>query len=59
MQMLFDNVQEEILAARIRRVQCLMSELMSDIESKTMTREELTQKVKHVEKNLRKTRDDI
>lgn len=59
MQMVFDSVQNEVVAARIRRTQLLVNELISDIESRMLSRDELSQKVKNVEKNLRKTREEI
>lgn len=59
MQMMFDSVQHEVLAARVRRAQLSINELMSEIESRLLSRDELAQKVKDVEKNLRKTREDI
>ena len=59
MQLMFNNVEEDVLSARMRRVQSMLTELVSELESRMITRDMLMQKVKDVERDLKKTREII
>lgn len=58
-QLSISSIQEDILASRMKYLQNRITELVLDVETRTISRETLVQKVKEVEKNLRKTREDI
>ena len=58
-QLIINSIQEDVLASRMRFLQSRISELVLDVETRTITRDTFLQKVKEVERSLRKTREDL
>lgn len=58
-QLSIPNIQEELFASRLRFVGTALNELLTDVESHTLTRDELVERVKEVERSLKRTRQSL
>jgi hypothetical protein len=56
-QMTMSNIEEDILASRMRYVQALLNDLVEDVETRMLQKEALKERVQSVERALKKTRD--
>ncbi len=52
-QLVITNIEEDILASLVRNIQNRLSEVLSDVEAQTCTKNELLEKVKAVERQLK------
>jgi hypothetical protein len=56
MQMVMNSIEEDILVSRMKYVRTLLDDLVEAAESRVLTKDELFEKVKVVEKGLKQTR---
>ena len=52
-QLVITNIEEDIVASYIRNIQGRLGEVLHEVEYQTATRDELAEKIKAVEKQLK------
>ena len=55
-QIVINSIEEDILVSRMKYVRNLLDDIVEAVEARLMTKEELFEKMKCVEKGLKQTR---
>jgi len=55
-QMTITNIEEDVLASRMRYVQSMLNDLVEDVETRMIAKEALKERVQSVERALKITR---